>query len=246
MKSTSIEPASKRLTDVLSGKLHCTLEEILERIAADIGLTHISYVRFVAHSDTRLTDVITTYSNGWQERYSEKNYLEIDPIIAYGSTAVLPFDWDELKNDDPTIVAFFADAIANDVGRNGMSIPVRNRSGSFSLVSLTSDHSSEDWIEYKNRNIAKLNLMATHIDSAASFSRKNPTFVARLSETERECLNWFARGRNHNEIAESLGLTTSDVELYLDTARHKLSCININQAVAVAIATGAIAPESLK
>ncbi len=243
--ATRIETASKRLTELANGTYHKPLEEILERVAADIGLRHISYIRFVSHSDRRLVDTVVTYSIDWQARYFEKNYYENDPVIAYGSTAVLPFDWDELKDGDPTVAAFFADAIAHDVGRNGISIPVRNRAGYFSLVSLTSDHASEDWIEYKRQNIAKLCLLATLIDSAASFTRKDPELLPKLSEQEKRCLTCFAREKNRTYIAESLGLAESDVELCLDTARHKLNCITVGQAVSIAIATKVLPPGNL-
>jgi DNA-binding CsgD family transcriptional regulator len=36
------------------------------------------------------------------------------------------------------------------------------------------------------------------------------------------------------------------VKTYLDTARHKLSCINLTHAVAVAIATGVIPAKVLR
>ena len=41
-------------------------------------------------------------------------------------------------------------------------------------------------------------------------------------------------------------LSFSSVKTYLDTARHKLSCINLTHAVAVAIATGVIPAKALR
>ncbi len=244
MEQTNIDLAAMRLTNTIFGNCEHALEETLEAIADDIGLKNIAYVRFVSHSDRRMVDMAVTYSMHWQERYSENQYLSIDPIIAYGCEAILPFDWDELKTTDPTSDRFFADAMDHDVGRNGMSIPVRNRAGGFALVSFTSDHTREDWTEFKKLNMTKLLLMATLIDSAASFTRKTPAFTENLSVIERECLIWFARGENDYNIAEGLGLSISDVTLYLDTARHKLNCISLTQAVAVAIATEIIPQNS--
>jgi len=39
------------------------------------------------------------------------------------------FDWETLASEDPRVLAFFAAAAKYGVGRNGLSIPVRNRRG---------------------------------------------------------------------------------------------------------------------
>lgn len=236
MEPGIIESASRRLTFIIGGGNGQTLEETLEVIAEDIGLHNIAYVRFVSYSDPRIIETVVTYSHQWQDRYSEAQYLLIDPVIAHGCQAVLPFDWEEVRTDRHSNVAFFADAIGYNVGRNGMSIPVRNRSGGFALVSFTSNHSAERWIEYKARNIASLNVMATLIDSAARFTRKFPQNYTNISEMEKRCLTWYARGKSKDEIAEALCLTLIEVAVYFDTIRHKLNCANLEQAVSLAIA----------
>ena len=78
---------------------------------------------------------ICTYSTEWQVRYFKKQYARIDPVLARGRAAVLPFDWNELSRDDPATQAFFDDAADHDVGHNGLSIPVRNRKGVRLLIS---------------------------------------------------------------------------------------------------------------
>jgi DNA-binding CsgD family transcriptional regulator len=248
MASITIDSAAIRLTDTILGYNEQDLEETLKAIAADIGVSNIAYLRFSPDksSDTSLLTAIVTYSIRWQTRYFEKQYVLIDPVIAVGSKAVLPFDWDELASDDPAIRTFFADASGYDVGRNGISIPVRNRRGAFSLVSFTSNHSKQDWADYKTRNMSKLQLMSVLIDSAASINLKLNTAPVSLSKREEQCLIWAARGKTYQDIAEILNLSFGSVKSYLDTARHKLNCINLTHAVAVAVATGVIPAKALK
>jgi len=240
MHIVNIVDVAMNLTDVMRGSYVNSLEEILKVIASDIGLKHIAYVSFVSHSDRRIINTIVTYPIRWQTTYFEKNYVNIDPVVSYGCESVIPFDWDELKSSDPTVTAFFSDAAAHDIGRNGISFPTRNRAGGFSLVSLTSDHSKGEWVTYKEKNMSTLHSMASLIDSAASFTKKAPVFPAKLSQIEKHCLGLVAKGRKENDIAEALRISVSEVTLYLDTSRHKLSCISVAQAVAVAIATEAI------
>src|ERR1700733_8219705 len=143
MGNVTIESAAIRLTDTILGYNEQNLEETLKAIALDIGVSHIAYMRFAPDksSDASLLTGTVTYSFQWQTRYFLKQYVLIDPVISHGSKAVLPFDWNEIARDEPAIQAFFADALNHGVGLNGLSIPVRNRRGVYSLVSYTSDHS---------------------------------------------------------------------------------------------------------
>jgi DNA-binding CsgD family transcriptional regulator len=247
MQSMTIDSAAIRLTDTILGHDEPDLEQALKAIAANIGVLHIAYVPLCSQKseDANLLSAICTYPVAWQARYFKKQYARIDPVIARGSEAVLPFDWDELPKDDPAVRAFFDDAVNHDVGRNGMSIPVRNRKGVRSLVCFTSNHPKDDWAEYKSRNIVKLQPMAVLIDSAASVNFKL-TEPVELSKREEECLIWAARGKTYHDIAGILNLSFASVKTYLDTARHKLSCINLTHAVAVAIATGVIPAKALR
>ncbi len=154
----TIDSAAIRLTDTILGHDELDLEQALKAIAANIGLLHMAYVPLCSQKseDANLLSAICTYPVAWQARYFKKQYARIDPVIARGNEAVLPFDWDELPKDDLHVLAFFDDAAHHDVGRNGLSIPVRNRKGVRSLVSFTSNHSKADWAEYKSRNIGKV------------------------------------------------------------------------------------------
>jgi DNA-binding CsgD family transcriptional regulator len=244
----TIDAAAIRLTDAILGDDGPDLEQTLKAIAANIGVLHIAYAPLCSQKseDANLLSAICTYPVAWQARYFKKQYARIDPVIARGSEAVLPFDWDEVPKDDPAARAFFDDAADHNVGRNGLSIPVRNRKGVRSLVSFTSNHSKDDWADYKSRNTVKLQPMAVLIDAAAAINFKLVPEPVQLSKREEECLIWAARGKTYHDIAGLLNLSFASVKGYLDTARHKLSCINLTHAVAVAIATGIIPAKALR
>ena len=115
--------------ETILGHDEIDLEQALKAIAANIGGLHIAYAPLWSQKseDANLLSAICTYPVAWQARYFKKQYARIDPVIAWGNEAVLPFDWDELPKDDPAVRAFFDDAVDHDVGRNGLSIPIRNR-----------------------------------------------------------------------------------------------------------------------
>ncbi len=141
MENISIGSAAIKLTDKILGDNSDDLACILKAIASEIGLLNIAYMRFAAENNcgASLLTAVVTYPREWQARYFLKQYLAIDPVIKHGRTALLPFDWDFSAGDDQASLDFFADAERHNVGRHGLSIPVRNRKNAYSLVSFTSD-----------------------------------------------------------------------------------------------------------
>jgi len=247
-ETTSIGSSVTKLTDKILGNSSRDLVEILRDVALDIGLSHISFVRFASNRswDVSLMTSVATYSKMWQVRYFLKRYLAIDPVIRHGSAAIMPFDWEILVDDDPATLRFFADAKRHNVGRNGLSIPVRNRKNTHSLVSFNNDAPKGEWEIFKNSNMTYLQQLSALIDSAASIASKTPQSPVQLSLREEQCLVWAARGKTHQEVADILGLSLGSVKTHLDTARHKLRCINLTHAVGVAVATGVIPAAALR
>jgi hypothetical protein len=155
MTSLSIEAATIKLADTILSNGDHDFADTLRGVASEIGLTNIAYLRLSPDksSDLCLLLAIATYSRAWQQRYFVKEYMAIDPVIAHGRQAVVPFDWADLNFGDPTRKAFLADALTHGVGRNGLSIPLRNRKGVVALVSFTSDLSKDAWEMYKIENV---------------------------------------------------------------------------------------------
>src|SRR5271156_2453456 len=245
--AAGFESATSRLTDTIFGAVEHDLAESLKAIAAEIGLCHIAYLRLSPDksADICLLVAVVTYSRLWQHRYFVKKYMANAPVISYVRQARQPFDWANLPVEDPATKAFFADALNHSVGRNGLSIPLRNRRCVFALVSFTSDLSKDEWEDYKAANINGLKLLSILLDSASHINFKLPASPAHLSNREEQCLLWAARGKTFQEIGEILGLALGTVKANLDAARHKWDCVNLPHAVAFAFATGAIPAQAL-
>jgi DNA-binding CsgD family transcriptional regulator len=246
--AASFESATSRLTDTILGAVEQDLAETLKAIAAEIGLCHIAYLRLSPDksADICLLVAVVTYSRLWQHRYFVKKYMLNDPVLSYGRDAVQPFDWATFSLDDPATKAFFADALNHGLGRNGLSIPLRNRRGTFAVVSFTGDLPKDEWEAFKTDNMKRLQLLSVLIDSAANINFKLPPAPVHLSTREEQCLLWAARGKTYQEIAEILGVAFGSVKTHLDGARHKLRCMNLTHAAAVAFATGVIPAQALK
>jgi DNA-binding CsgD family transcriptional regulator len=238
----SIGSAVTKLTDKILGYNSDALPDILKAIAAEVGLSNIAHLRFSSarSEDVTVLTAVNTYSREWQARYFLKQYSKVDPVIRFGVQAMAPFDWDELNRDDPAVQNFFADAVNHHVGRNGLSIPVRNRKNTHSLVSFSSDLPQQEWETFKLSNMRNLQQLSALIDSAEGVDRKLQKSPVQLSEREEQCLIWAARGKTQQEVAEILDLSLGSVKTHLDTARRKLHCKNLTHAVGVAVAAGVI------
>ena len=96
-----INSAALRLTDAILGYNEQDLVIILKLIATEISVRHIAYLRLASNksTDSSLLTAIVTYSPEWQARYFLKQYINIDPVFAYGSNALLPFDWEVVPRD---------------------------------------------------------------------------------------------------------------------------------------------------
>jgi DNA-binding CsgD family transcriptional regulator len=245
--AVNIDRSASRLTDTILGDDEQELIETLRAIAREIGLRHVAHIRFELDKvSVSLPTAIATFSRAWQTRYFLQGYVHIDPVVSHGRNAVFPFDWDTLARDGPTVLEFLADAARHDVGRNGVSIPVRNRTGRRSLVSFTSDHPKKEWVQFKLASMVGLQKLSSLIDSAADVHAKLPLPAVTLSRPEEECLIWAARGKTAEEIGDAMNVGYRTVKAHLDTVRHKLHCMNLTQAIAVAIATGVIPGKSLR
>jgi DNA-binding CsgD family transcriptional regulator len=242
-----IERSGLRLTDRILDHDEQDLREALKSIASEIGIRNIAYLQFASERDCEayLPTAINTYSRAWQTRYFVSGYVDVDPVVHRGRKALLPFDWETLSRNDPVVGAFFDDAAKHGVGRNGVSIPIR-RGKAQALVSFASDLQRLAWTDYKQKNMASFQKLSFLIDSAARRIPDLPLEPVRLSRREEECLTWAARGKTDKEIADALEIGSGSVKIYLDGARHKLHCMSLTQAIAVAIATGVISPQSFQ
>src|ERR1700729_1919884 len=197
MECVGADSAAMKITYKIIGHQTGDQIEILRRFALEIGVAHIAYVRVGSNKslESSLFASYVTYPKEWQRRYFLKQYFLTDPILRYGMNTLLDhFNWGDVDEGSPAIKDFFLDAARHNVGRNGISILVRNRRNSYAIVSFASDMTKEDWQEFKSINLGKVYRASALIDSAAMTGSKLPEISdVNLSLREEQCLIWAAR-----------------------------------------------------
>ncbi|WP_298260620.1 autoinducer binding domain-containing protein [uncultured Litoreibacter sp.] len=219
-----------------------TLEELqtfVEQLRSTYDLEHLVY-----HSVNSTGDqyAALTYDPKWAERYVEKDYARIDPVVQGCYRLFHPIDWKSLDWSTKTARSFMGEATQAGLGNQGFSVPIRGPSGQFALFSINHRCSDDTWATYTNERAADLLLISHYMNEKALQIEGNANRPAAraLSPRERDTLTLLATGANRASIAESLNISESTLRVYIESARLKLGASNTTHAVALALSHGMI------
>lgn len=183
-----------------------------------------------------------TYDIEWVNRYVEKGYLRIDPVVIGCYQRFHPVDWKRLDWSGRAARAFIQDAIAHGVGNQGYSIPIRGPNGQFAMFSLNHSCDDDAWQGFTERNRRDLILLAHFFNQKAlEFEPgRRPEAAQPLSPREIEAMTLLAVGYSRAQAAETLSISEHTLRVYVESARHKLGALNTTHAVARALSRGVI------
>lgn len=180
---------------------------------------------------------------GWPKHYLAKRYAEIDPILLAAPRLRSPVAWADFENQDrlsPKQRQLFRES--REAGmHNGVSIPIHGPAGESFLISLASAASHRD----RPPDFGHLHLLSLQFYVAFAGLATQATGVPtmpRLTERERECLNWSAQGKSAWATSMILGVSENTVNFHLKSGMRKLGTTNRVQAVAIAVRAGLIQP----
>lgn len=204
-----------------------------------LGITHVVY-HWVNTVGERFG--AGTYSSEWVDRYLEKDYLRMDPVIFGCFQRFTPVDWKQLDWSSKAAKAFFRDAIDYGVGNQGLSIPIRGPNGQFALFTLndnTTDAAWERMIAQHERDFVviahEFNRKALSFDTSGE-KQASPS----LSPREAAAITHVAKGLSRSQAAKKMGISEHTLRVYIESARHKLGAMNTTHAVARALSMGLI------
>jgi len=222
------------------------LEAFVRKVVGTYELKHAVYYMPGVSGQNEIKPVaVITYPPEWVKRYYEADYLGIDPVVVEGFANLLPLDWGTLNKRPPRVRQLFGESVDFGIGRQGMTFPIRGPKGDSALFSVTSDLSDPEWAAAKKTYIRDLQILAHTIHAKALMigGGKATDYAARLTPRERECLTWCAVGKTSEDIGTILGISEGVVRIHLQSAQHKLDCLNRTHTVAKAITLKLIFPD---
>ena len=185
---------------------------------------------------------VGTYSSDWVQRYLDKGYLRIDPVILGCAHHFHPVDWKNLDWTPKAARQFLSDVIEYGVGNQGLSIPIRGPQGQYALFSVSHNCSDDEWAAFITDNRRNLILLAHYFNKKVleieGDRMSDPR--AHLSPRENEALTLLALGYNRAQVAQTMSISEHTLRAYIEGARHKLGAMNTVHAVACAITSGMI------
>lgn len=183
-----------------------------------------------------------TYSSAWVDRYLERDYLRMDPVIFGCFQRFTPVNWKELDWSGKAAREMWRDAIDHGLGNQGYSVPVRGPSGQFALFTLNTDADDDAWEDFIAANGRDLMILAHEFNrKALEFGTEGQTVSpATLSPRELAAMRCLARGLSRQQAAAELEISEHTLRVYIESARHKLGALNTTHAVARALSTGLI------
>jgi DNA-binding CsgD family transcriptional regulator len=214
------------------------LSAVLFGLRDESGLAHLVYhAASVPAFDKVNPLLLLTYDHAWVQRYTERDYFRIDPVVAAGRKGFLPIDWLTVEHASNEARHFFAEAESYGVGRHGFTLPIRGPAGERALFTITTNATDEHWHRWRFSHLRDFHLLEHYFhDRAMRLAGLRSDQVMRpLSSRETQCLESLMRGQAPGQAADALGLSVSAVHGYLRTARQKLECSTLEHAIAKAI-----------
>lgn len=183
-----------------------------------------------------------TYDGIWVDRYLEKGYLRVDPVILGCYQKFHPIDWKRLDWSGKAARAFLKDAIEHGVGNQGFSVPIRGPNGQYALFTVSHSCTDAEWEAFTTANRRDLVLIAHCFNQQALEMEpgRAPDGGQPLSPREVEAMTMLAVGLNRAQAADQLNISEHTLRVYVESARFKLGALNTTHAVARALSRGLI------
>ena len=183
-----------------------------------------------------------TYTEEWAERYIEKGYNKIDPVVLGCFQRFDPANWKDFDWSSKPARDFLKDALDHGVGAQGLAIPIRGPNGQYAVLSINDTRDDDEWEVFVKANKRDLMIIAYEFNKKGLEFEENGTDanLVKLSPRELTALTYLARGLSRNQAAHQMKISEHTLRVYIESSRHKLGALNTTHAVARALNNGMI------
>ena len=176
---------------------------------------------------------------GYAERYQQKKWERVDPVLRQSRIAKQPFAWSNVvgqRGESPEEKRFFAEC--QEIGvHGGVTMPFHHPDGRTHVMSVSLRGGDQP----DPRRIPYLYALAaqTWIRHCALVAGVASTPI-HLTGRERECLIWAKDGKTNWEISQILSVAERTIEFHMTNAMQKLNATNRVTAIVIALQEGLI------
>jgi LuxR family quorum-sensing system transcriptional regulator CciR len=210
------------VSDVRTLKTERELADAIADVAQDLGF---AYFALTHHVDVRRRSAairLHNYPQGWEDWFDDQGLGETDPVHRASHRTSVAFPWSKLNELIPlTAKDRLVLAAARKAGiGEGMTVPAHvpgEAHGSCSFAASAGIELDPDRLPLAQLAGAFAFEAARHIQRM----REPPAPLPRLTDRQRECVIWAARGKSDWEISRILGVSHETVTDHLKHARER-------------------------
>jgi len=205
-----------------------------------------SFVPPGSRSGNQVHEFLATLPDAWVDHYLSQDYGDVDPTLHAAVGRLMPFTWREVgrRNDLSSGQRKVLNEARDHGVAHGATIPIHGPDGGLSTLSVVSNLGEDEFEEAFRQNFRDLMWLAvnTHEAFLGLASEAGESARIRLTDRERDCLLWTARGKTAWEVGQILKISEETVLFHLKNVTRKLGVFSKHHAVVKAIVLGYIVP----
>jgi DNA-binding CsgD family transcriptional regulator len=222
----------------LQAKTPEDLNRLLARVTAVLEFEEFAHGGYEAGQPAALAHqyVVTSYPVQWRELYVGRGYVEIDPVVSYCASNLLPATWDRITRRERAQQKKSREMMEEAARfglKHGIAVPIHAGHANLALLSLSRDRPLEHDV-HQRMLLAQAVLPYIYEASRRLFLSSEARLPA-ITQRERECLRWVADGKTTWEISRILCISENTVLYHIKNAQEKLGACNRTHAVAKAL-----------
>lgn len=210
-------------------------------LAEEMGFEYCAYgIQMPVPVSRPSVALFNNYSKDWQDCYSTRGYIQVDPTVQHALKSTLPIVWSHgVFESTPEL---WEEARAHGL-HYGWAQASRDANGAVGLLTLArSAEQLTDSELYANQAKMAWLTQYAHAGMARLLTPKlAPETQVTMTAREKEVLRWTAEGKTAYEISQILAVSERTVNFHINNVVSKLGASNKTQAAVKAAALGLLA-----
>lgn len=241
---TMFERVDAFVRNVAAVETEVDLSSLIFDVARELGFSFFALTHHVDTSPQSQSAAIRlhNYPREWEAYFEEKRLGRSDPVHRASQLTTIGFRWVQL----PAMIdltgrdrEILGEAARHGIG-DGFTVPAHVPGDINGSCSFATEFGRELHVDH----LATAQLIgAFSFEAARRLARQRglaPRGMPHVSDRQRDCLIWVARGKSDFEIATILGISPETVHQYVKQARAAFDVVSRSQLVAEALFDGTI------
>lgn len=207
-----------------------------QKFAEQVGFTSVACLKIPDPGEPLENCLhMSTRPQAWVDRYIDKDYVRVDPLVQEVFRATGSFRWIDIMNrpaSDPVVDQIRSERAEFGL-HDGLVVPIYESKGYAGLVSLA----GEGEVTPALKSTLTMASVFLH-NRLVTLAREKLLPDDLLTAREIECLTWAAEGKSDWEIGQILKISSKTVNYHIENTKRKFGVPTRVQAIVYAFRYG--------